>query len=46
MTYGPKDDMTESAISALKKLETVKKMMELKDKVVVGEEFKRVCTIN
>ena len=32
-------DMTESAIDALKKPEIVKKIMELKDKVVVGEEI-------
>ena len=31
-------DVTESAINALKKPEIVKKIMELKDKVVVGEE--------
>ena len=33
-------DMTESAINALKKPEIVKKIIELKDKVVVGEEIK------
>ena len=32
--------MTESAINALKKPEIVKKIIELKDKVVVGEEIK------
>ena len=33
-------DMTKSAINALKKPEIVKKIMELEDKVVVGEEIK------
>ena len=33
-------DMTESAINALKKLNIVKKIMELKGKVVVGKEIK------
>ena len=33
-------DMTESAINALKKPEIVKKIIELKDKVVFGEEIK------
>ena len=37
-------DMTESAINALKKPEIVKKIIELKDKVVVGEEIKSLCT--
>ena len=37
-------DMTESAINALKKPETVKKIIELKDKVVGGEEIKSLCT--
>ena len=32
--------MTESAINVLKKPEIVKKIIELKDKVVVGEEIK------
>ena len=32
-------DMTKSAINALKKPEIVKKIMELKDKVVIGEEI-------
>ena len=32
-------DMTESAINALKKPEMVKRIIELKDKVVVGEEI-------
>ena len=37
--------MTESAINALKKkTEIVKKIIELKDKVVVGEEIKSLCT--
>ena len=36
-------DMTGSAINALKKPEIVKKIMELKDKVVVGEEIKGLC---
>ena len=36
--------MTKSAINALKKSEVVKKMLELKDKVVVGEEIKILCT--
>ena len=40
MTDGPNlFDMTESAINALKKPEIVKKIMKLKDKVVVGEEI-------
>ena len=33
-------DMTESAINALEKLNIVKKIMELKGKVVVGKEIK------
>ena len=37
-------DMTKSAINALKKPEIVKKIMELKDKVVVGEEIKSLRT--
>ena len=37
-------DMTESAINALKKPEIVKKIIELKDKLVVGEEIKSLCT--
>ena len=37
--------MTESAINAFKKkTEIVKKIIELKDKVVVGEEIKSLCT--
>ena len=36
-------DMIESAINALKKPEIVKKIKELKDKVVVGEEIKSLC---
>ena len=37
-------DMTESALNVLKKPEIVKKIIELKDKVVVGEEIKSLCT--
>ena len=37
-------DMTESAINPLKKQEIVKKIMELKDKAVVGEEIKSLCS--
>ena len=37
-------DMTESAINALKKPEIVKRIIELKDKVVVGEEIRSLCT--
>ena len=37
-------DMTESTINALKKREIVKTIMELKDKVVVGEDIKSLCT--
>ena len=37
-------DTTESAINALKKPEIEKKFMELKDKVVVDEEIKSLCT--
>ena len=45
MADGPKlFDMTESAINALKKPEKGKKIIELKNKVVVGEEIKRLCT--
>ena len=36
--------MTESAINVLKKPEIVKKIMELKDKVVVWEEIKGLFT--
>ena len=37
--------MTESAINAFKKkTEIVKKIIVLKDKVVVGEEIKSLCT--
>ena len=36
--------MTKSAINALKKPEIVKRIIELKDKVVVGEEIKSLCT--
>ena len=35
--------MTKKAISALNKPEIVKKIMKLKDKVVVGEETKSLC---
>ena len=45
MADGPKlFDMTESAINALKKPEKGKRIIELKNKVVVGEEIKRLCT--
>ena len=37
-------NMTKSAINALKKPEIVKKIMELKDEVVVGQEIKSLCT--
>ena len=37
-------DMTESAINALKNPEIVKRIIELKDKLVVGEEIKSLCT--
>ena len=37
-------DVTKSAITALNKPETVKKIMELKDNVVTGEEIKGLCT--
>ena len=37
-------DMTKSAINALKKPEIVKKIIELKDKVVVCEDMKSICT--
>ena len=37
-------DMTECAINALKKPEIVKKIIELKDKVVVREDMKSFCT--
>ena len=37
-------DMTKSAINALKKPEIVKKIIELKDKVVVREDMKSFCT--
>ena len=36
--------MTESAINALKKPEIVKRIIELKNKVVVGEDIKSLCT--
>ena len=36
-------DMTKSAINALKKAEIVKKTIDLKDKVIVGEEIKSLC---
>ena len=37
-------DMTKSAINALKKPKIVKKIIELKDRVVVDEEIKSHCT--
>ena len=37
-------DRTESDINTLKKPEIVKKIMELKDNVVVGEEIMSLCT--
>ena len=37
-------DMTESAINAFRKTEIAKKVIELKDKVVLGEEIKTLCT--
>ena len=37
-------EMTESAINVLKTLEIVKRNIELKEKVVVGEEIKSLCT--
>ena len=37
-------NISESAINALKKPEIVKKIIKLKDKVVVGEEIKSICT--
>ena len=37
-------EMTKSAINASKKPEIVKRIIELKDKVVVGEEIKSLCT--
>ena len=37
-------DMTESVINAIKKPEIVKRIIEVKDKVVVGEEIKSLCT--
>ena len=36
--------MTESAINALEKPEIAKKIIELKDKVVLGEEIGSLCT--
>ena len=36
--------MTESAINVIKKPKIVKRIIELKDKVVVGEEIKSLCT--
>ena len=45
MAVGPNIlGMTESAINTLKKPEILKKTMELKDNVVVGEEIKSLCT--
>ena len=37
-------EMTKSAINALKKREIVKRIIELKDKVVVGEKINSLCT--
>ena len=37
-------DMTKSAINALKKPQIVKRIIELKDTIVVGEEIKSLCT--
>ena len=37
-------DRTESDINTLKKPEIVKKIMELKDNVVAGEEIMSLCT--
>ena len=37
-------DMTESAINAFKKPQIVKRIIELKYNVVVGEEIKSLCT--
>ena len=37
-------DRTESDTNTLKKPEIVKKIMELKDNVVVGEEIMSLCT--
>ena len=37
-------EMTKSAINALKKREIVKRIIELKDMVVVGEEINSLCT--
>ena len=36
--------MTQSAVNNLKKPEIVKKIMELKDKLVFGEEIQSLCT--
>ena len=45
MVVGPNFfDMTESAINVSKKPEIVERIVELKDKVVVGEEIKCLCT--
>ena len=45
MTDGPNFfEMTKSAINALKKREIVKRIIELKDMVVVGEEINSLCT--
>ena len=44
MTDGPNlFDMIESTIDTLKKSEIVKRITELKDKVVVGEKIKSLC---
>ena len=37
-------EMTKSAINALKKREIVKRIIELKNMVVVGEEINSLCT--
>ena len=37
-------EMTKSAINALKKRKIVKRIIELKDKVVVGEKINSLCT--
>ena len=37
-------DLTKSGINALKKPDIVKKVLKLKDKIVVAEEIKSHCT--
>ena len=45
MANGPNlFDMTESAVNNLKKSEIVKKIMEIKDELVFGEEIQSICT--